>query len=52
MTKKDDEHSSQETEQRFVAITRAVLSAKPIQKKDIPRKRPYRARKRSAKKAG
>jgi hypothetical protein len=41
--------SEQETEQRFKAIAKAVLSAPPKQRKDVPRTRPYKARQRKAK---
>ena len=40
-----DTYDEQETQRQLEAITQAVLTTAPLKKKDIPRKRPYRARK-------
>lgn len=45
----DDTYSEQEVEKRFEAIARAVLTAKPKPRKEIPRQRPYKPRKRKVK---
>ena len=44
----DDGYSEQETEQRFKAIARAVLTTPPKLRKEIPRQRPYKARNKKA----
>jgi hypothetical protein len=41
-----DRHPEQEAQRRFEELLRAALNTPPKQKKDIPRKRPYRPRKR------
>jgi hypothetical protein len=44
-TQEDDAYSEQEAEQRLQAALRGVKAVPPLKMKDIPRKRPYRARK-------
>lgn len=45
---REDCYSDQEAQRRFEELLRAALTTPPKQKKDIPRKRPYRPRKGKA----